>query len=151
MSFELYIASPCASYGDPGANPSKVSKLSLLARMWMWLTQLWGREAFAQSAEAVFCLGPNDILKGHKFQHLVSAEGLNRYRRRLLARYLRLGLSLSQIKAWVKARHKSRRFQTALAGYFSLTFFRRAARHRSRLWRQDLGRSEACKAPLAPD
>ena len=45
----------------------------------------------------------------------------------MLARYTRLGLSLSQVKAWIKARNKAKRFQTDLARYYGLRFFRRAA------------------------
>jgi len=52
MSFTLHI-DPFASgvlekhqNGDPGVTPSdvSVSSLSLLARIWMWLSQIWGRE-----------------------------------------------------------------------------------------------------------
>lgn len=151
MNFELHIVSPSASYGDPGVTPSEVSSLSLITRIWMWLSQIWSRETFTQAGEAVFCLGPNDTLNGHRFQNQFSTEGLNRYRRRMLARYIRMGISLEQIKTWVQARRKAQRFQTALAGFFSLTFFRRAARHLSRLNADERGIGEICNAPLTPD
>jgi len=150
MSFTLHIDPP-ALYGNPGGNPSKNSELSLLARIWMWLSQIWGRETFTDAAESVFCLGMDDALNGHRLQGLLSAKGLNRQMRRLLARYTRLGLSLSQIKAWVKARVKRQKFQTTLLRYYSLAFFRSKARQASRLWQQRLGQDELCNAPLFPD
>jgi len=154
MSFTLHIDSP-ASYGNPGGNPprfsSGASNLSLLARIWLWLSQIWGRETYIEAAESVFCLGVDDTLNGHRFQGLHSAKGLNRQMRRLLARYTRLGLSLERIKAWVKARVKRQKFQTALLRYYNLAFFRSKARQASRICRHDMGQDELCKAPLTPD
>ena len=155
MDFELHISSPSALYGNPGVNPSKISSdlsaLSLLARIWMWFSQIWGRENYSAAAETVFHLGNEDRLNGHAFQNLISAEDLNRYRRRMLARYTRLGLSLEQVKAWIKARNKAKRFQTDLARYYGLRFFRCAALMLSRTIQRELSRGPLCHAPLCPD
>ena len=155
MDFELHISSPSALYGDPGGNPpkisSEVSNLSLLARIWMWLSQIWGRKSYGAAAETVFHLSSEDRLNGHAFQNLISAEGLNRYRRRMLARYTRLGLSLEQVKAWIKTRNKAKRFQTDLARYYGLRFFRLTALTLSCAAQRELGRGELYNAPLFPD
>jgi len=151
MSFTLHIDPLSVPADDVSGSTSEFSGLSLLARIWMWLTQIWGRETFTDAAQSVFCLGMDVALKGHRFQDLLPAGSLNRQRRRLIARYTRLGLSLYQIKAWVKARRKSHRFQTALAGYYCLAFFRSKARRLSRTATQSLGQDELCKAPLSPD
>ena len=154
MSFTLHIDPP-ASYGTPGVIPSKIpsefSGLFLLARIWMWLSQIWGRESFTEAAESVFCLGPNDTLGGHRFQNLIPAHVLSRRERRMLARYHRLGLSLSQVKDWVKARRKRLKFETGVPYYFSLAFFRNKARQLSRICSQGMGIAEPCKAPISPD
>jgi len=162
MNFELHIASPSASgvlekhrNGDPGGNPPKIlsefSGLSLLARIWMWLSQIWGRETYTEAAQAVFCLGADDALNGHRFQNLISTDGLGRRERRMLARYDRLGLSYAQAKAWMKARIKRQKFQTALVHYYSLAFFRRVAHALSRKAGHAFSQDESCKAPLSPD
>ena len=154
MSFTLHIDLP-ALYGDPGVTPSKisseVSSLSLLARIWMWLSQIWGRETYIEAAESVFHLGPNDTLGGHRFQNLIPASLLGRRERRMLARYHRRGLSLSQVKGWTKARRKRLTFETGVPYYFSLAFFRNKARQLSRICSQGMGIAEPCKAPLSPD
>ena len=154
MSIALHIDPP-ALYGNPGVTPSKIpsefSGLSLLARIWMWLSQIWGRETYIEAAKTVFHLSAEDRLNGHALQNLISAEGLNRYRRRMLARYTRLGLSLEQVKAWIKARNKAKRFQTDLARYYGLRFLERAALRLSRTIQLELGRGELCHAPLSPD
>jgi len=154
MSFTLHIDPP-ASYGNPGVTPSKIpsefSGLSLLARIWMWLSQIWGHETYIEAAESVFCLGLNDTLNGHRFQNLVPAQLLGRRERRMLARYTRLELSLDQVKAWIKARKKARRFQTDLARYYGLRFLRRAALTLSRAAQRGLGEGGLCNAPLTPD
>ena len=155
MDFELHISSPSALYGNPGVNPSKISSdfsgLSLLARIWIWLSQIWGRENYSAAVETVFHLSNEDRLNGHALQNLISAEDLNRYRRRMLARYTRLGLSLEQVKAWIKARNKAKRFQTDLARYYGLRFLERATLMLSRTSQLELGRGELCHAPLCPD
>ena len=150
MSFTLHIDPP-ASYGNPGVTPSEFSGLSLLARIWMWLSQIWGRESYGAAAETVFHLSAEDRLNGHALQNLISAEGLNRYRRRMLARYTRLELSLDQVKAWIKARKKARRFQTDLARYYGLRVLRRAALTLSRTAQHGFSEGNICNAPLTPD
>ena len=117
----------------------------------MWLSQIWGRESYGAAAETVFHLSAEDRLNGHALQNLISAEGLNRYRRRMLARYTRLELSLDQVKAWIKARKKARRFQTELARYYGLRFFRRAALTLSRAAQHGFSEGNICNAPLTPD
>ena len=156
MDFELHISSPSALYGNPGVNPSKISSdfsgLSLLARIWMWLSQMWGHESCpVTAAESVFCLGVDDALNGHIYQNLISADGLGRRERRMLSRYDRLGLSYAQAKAWMKARIKRQKFQTALLRYYGLRFFRCAALMFSRTMQRELSRGELCHAPLCPD
>jgi len=69
----------------------------------------------------------------------------------MLARYHRRGLSLSQVKDWVKARRKRLKFETGVPYYFSLAFFRNKARQLSRICSQGMGIAELCKAPLSPD
>ena len=163
MNFELHIASPSVPPAvleknrkdDVSGSRSKISSdfsgLSLLARIWMWLSQIWSRESYGAAAETVFHLNAEDRLNGHALQNLISAEGLNRYRRRMLARYTRLELSLDQVKAWIKARKKARRFQTELARYYGLRFLRRAALTLSRAAQRGLGEGGLCNAPLTPD
>jgi len=151
MDFELHIASPSVPVDDVSGSGSDFSSLSLLARIWMWLSQIWGHETYSAAAETVFHLSNEDRLKGHALQNLVSAEDLNRYKRRMLARYTRLGFALSEVKAWVKARNKAKRFQTDLARYYGLRFLERAALRLSRTIQLELGRGELCHAPLSPD
>ena len=163
MNFELHIASPSVPPAvleknrkdDVSGSRSKISSdfsgLSLLARIWMWLSQIWSRESHGAAAETVFHLGAEDRLNGHALQNLISAEDLNCYRRRMLARYTRLGLSLSQVKAWIKARNKAKRFQTDLARYYGLRFFRRAALTLSSTAQHGFSEGNICNAPLTPD
>ena len=67
------------------------------------------------------------------------------------ARYTRLGFALSEVKAWVKARNKAKRFQTDLARYYGLRFLERAALRLSRTIQRELGAEMLCNAPLSPD
>ena len=151
MSFTLHIDPLSVPVDDVSGSRSEFSSLSLLARIWLWLSQIWGRESYEEAAKAVFCLGADDALNGHRFQNLISTDDLNRYRRRMLARYTRLELSLDQVKAWIKARKKARRFQTELARYYGLRFLRRAALTLSRAAQRGLGKGGLCNAPLTPD
>ena len=131
MTVELHIAPHSAT---------------LLVRIWLWLSQIWGREAYIEAAESIFCLGPDDTLNGHRFQNIVCAQSLNRRQRRVLLRSIRAGLSLEQVKAWAQARRKSARFQIALSRYRGLAFLRFSHFSGDRL---SLG--AVCRAPLTPD
>ena len=130
-------------------SPSEAPGRSLLVRVWMWLSQIWGRGGCEAAAETVFHLGLHDRLNGHAFQNIISAKDLNRQRRRLLARYTRLRLSAEQVKKWVRARRKAHRFDGPLARYYGLAFMRRMAFARALCFLPVL--ALCCHAPLSPD
>jgi len=141
MNAVAYISLPPET---DGVTRSGVSVLSLTVRIWMWLSQIWGRESFCAAAEAVFCLGDEDAL------NTAPPFRPNRHMRRMIARRargimpasryayygmggpLRPGVSLAERYDWVIKRCRKTWFHTRHWKYYVIAFFRRSAFRRAR-------------------
>ena len=138
------------------------SSLSLLCRIWIWLSQLWGG-TFCGAAEDVFCLAGDETLRNaHRYRGNRHARKMRaRWARRMCpaarkARYgqggpLRAGYSLAERRAWVQGRYPRSWFHWNHYKYYISGFFRRMALRLSRnFWARGFC-GDTCHAPLWPD
>ena len=138
------------------------SSLSLLCRIWIWLSQLWVG-TFCGAAEDVFCLAGDEPLRNtHRYRGNRHARKMRaRWARRMCpaarkARYgqggqLRSGYSLAERRAWVQGRYPRSWFHWNHYKYYISGFFRRMALRLSRnFWARGFC-GDTCHAPLWPD
>ena len=135
------------------------SSLSLLCRIWIWLSQLWVG-TFCVSAEDVFCLaGDEPLNEARPYRPNRHARKMRaRWARRMCpparkARYgqggpLRAGYSLAELRAWVQDRYPRSWFHWNHYKYYISGFFRRMALMRARsFWGRGFC-GDVCHAPL---